>query len=207
MRGRIRRLVASRAVSYHGLRHVVLGLGNPGTRYAATRHNVGFMVLDRLAERARLRFTAGRGDFAAARWSAPGGPVLLAKPDTFMNLSGRAGEQLARLSGLAPDEFLVVVDDIDLPLGRLRLRARGGAGGHRGLDSLIAHWGGGDFPRLRLGVGPAVGDAADYVMTPFAPEDLDTVQKMVEAAADAVRGFLAEGLDSAMNRTNSQSNL
>jgi len=205
MRGRIRRLVASRGASARGVRHVILGLGNPGPHYAPTRHNAGTMVLDRLAARARLRFAAGRGDFTAARWSAPGGPVLLAKPDTYMNDSGRAGEQLARQTGLAPADFLVVVDDIDLPLGRLRLRARGGAGGHRGLASLMAHWGADDFPRLRLGVGPAVGDAAEYVLEPFAPEELDTVQKMVEAAADAVRGFLAEGLQAAMNRTNSLS--
>lgn len=205
MRGRIRRLVASRGPSTRGLRHVVLGLGNPGSRHAATRHNAGFMVLDRLAERERLRFAPGRGDFVAARWSAPGGPALLAKPDTFMNDSGRAGEQLARQTGLAPADFLVVVDDIDLPLGRLRLRPRGGSGGHRGLASLLAHWGDGEFPRLRLGVGPAVGDAADHVLAPFAREELDTVRKMVEAAADAVRGFLAEGLETAMNRTNSLS--
>jgi PTH1 family peptidyl-tRNA hydrolase len=181
---------------------VILGLGNPGARYAATRHNAGFLALDRLAAREGLRFLPGRGDWFAARWARARGDALLVKPTTFMNRSGEAGAALVGATALAPGRFLVVVDDVELPLGRLRLRGRGSSGGHRGLDSLIAQWGDDAFPRLRLGVGPRRGGMSDFVLQPFGEEELDTLDAMLDAAADAILAFLDDGLERAMNRFN-----
>jgi len=210
MRETLRRLFRSRSLRYDSLHKVVIGLGNPGRRYAATRHNIGWMVLHRLAEREGLVFRAGRGDFHAARWSREDGDVLLVLPSTFMNRSGRAALQLRELTGLGPESALVVVDDLALPLGRLRLRGRGSAGGHNGLASLIEHWESEAFARLRIGIGrpPAAAgegesDTADFVLSVFAEEELDTLNKMIEAAADAVSETLGGGIERAMSRFNS----
>jgi len=183
---------------------VVLGLNNPGRRYAATRHNIGGRVVARLAEIEGLRMLPGRGPFAGARMKGDFGEALLALPSTFMNRSGRAGLDLVERTGLDPGKMLVVLDDLDLPLGRMRFRARGGSGGHRGLESLIYAWGREDFPRLRLGIGrPDGGEIPDFVLAPFEEEELDRVGGMVEAAADAVRFFLQSGLERAASRFNS----
>lgn len=200
----LRRLFRRGELRYEGLDHLIIGLGNPGRRYAATRHNVAWMALDRLATRARIEFRPGRGDFHAARWSRPGGDALLLLPGTFMNRSGRAALQAAELTGLGPDRALVLTDDLDLPLGRLRLRGKGGAGGHRGLASLIESWGTERFDRLRLGIGrPPAGDAAEHVLSAFAEDELDLLDKMIDAAADAVTTVLDQGLERAMGSFNS----
>ena len=202
---RIKRLFRPRPLRYEGLAHIIIGLGNPGRRYAATRHNIGWMVLRRLAEREGLSFKPGRGAFQAARWTRGAGDALLVLPGTYMNRSGEAVLQLRELTGLGPEAALVVLDDLDLPLGRLRLRSKGGAGGHKGLDSLIAAWGDTGFARLRLGIGrsAAAGEGAvDHVLTPFAEEELDTAQKMIEAAADAVAEALDGSFERAMSRFN-----
>jgi PTH1 family peptidyl-tRNA hydrolase len=200
----LRRFFPSRALSYEHCDKLVLGLGNPGRRYASTRHNAGFQALDLLAARESLAWRAGRGDFHAVRWRYTGGEALLAKPTTFMNLSGRAGARLLELTRLAPEDCLVVVDDIDLPLGRLRLRDRGGSGGHRGLASLIELWGTETFPRLRLGVGRPDDSTSDHVLGDYAEEELDTVKEMLDAAAQAISEVLEKGMGGAMGRFNAK---
>ncbi len=206
MRETLRRLFRLRSLDYDRLEQVVIGLGNPGRRYAATRHNVGWRVLRRIAQREGLEFQAGRGDFHAARWKLAGGDVLLVLPSTFMNRSGQAALQLRELTGLGPDSALVVVDDLDLPLGKLRLRAKGSPGGHNGLASLSEAWESDHYPRLRLGIGrPPKGGASivEHVLSPFPEEELDTLEVMIEAAADAVSVILEEGAERAMSRFNS----
>jgi len=187
---------------------IVLGLGNPGADYRSTRHNIGFRVLDRLAFRRRLEFHAG-GELRRYAWwvreagDRPG-PVL-AKPRTYMNRTGRAGAALCRTFEAAPGELLAVYDDADLELGKLRLRPRGGAGGHNGVRSLIQALGTEEFPRVRLGVrGEERGEAelADYVLSDFALAERELADALVELAADAVECVLEEGLETAMNRFN-----
>jgi len=221
---RIRRHFTASALDYTGLSGIVLGLGNPGRRYAATRHNLGWLVVECLARRAGLALRPGRGDFHAARWQGPAGAVLLVTPTTFMNRSGEAARQLGALTGLAPARWLVIADDLDLPLGRLRLRARGGPGGHNGLASLIETWGDEGFARLRLGIGrpsaagpgadrPAnggqapqpgqgEGDTVAHVLGGFTAAEAPRAAALIEAAADAVTLVLAEGLERAAGRVN-----
>ena len=187
--------------------HAIVGLGNPGRRYARTRHNVGFMVADRLAGRFRLPWKASiKGRLQLARGNTGGRPLLLVKPQTFMNESGLAVAWLVRKYRVLPEELLVVYDDVALALGRVRLRASGGHGGHNGMRSIIEHVGTNDFPRLRVGIaGPCArpgADLADYVLSTFAPEELSVVEPTVAAAADAAAAWLAHGIDAAMNRFN-----
>jgi PTH1 family peptidyl-tRNA hydrolase len=187
---------------------IVLGLGNPGAAYRSTRHNVGFWVLDHLARRAGVEFRVA-GLFRRHAWIAEigsAGTVLaLAKPRTFMNRSGRAGEALLRRYRALPEELLVVHDDADLELGRLRLRPGGGDGGHNGVRSLIEALGSGGFPRLRLGVrgeGRDDRDLAGYVLDSFPRDEFPIARELSELAADAVRVVCADGLEAAMNRYN-----
>ena len=190
---------------------LVVGLGNPGPRYADTRHNVGFRVVERIAARRGVSLDERRfqGRFGRGWLPAPDGASLelgLLLPQTFMNLSGAAvAEALAGLpvADVARD-LLVVFDDVDLPFGRLRLRPSGGAGGQRGLVHVIASLGGQDFPRLRFGVGrpEGGGDTADWVLSPFSAEERRDLVGRVEAAAEAVESALLEGVTVAMNRFN-----
>ena len=201
---RILNLFRRSRLRYEDLDHLVLGLNNPGRRYAATRHNIGARVLARLVERESLSFHPGRGAFKGTRLKGTFGEALLALPTTFMNRSGIAGRELLGLTGLDTVQALAVFDDLDLPLGRIRFRASGGSGGHRGLESLIYEWGREDFPRLRVGIGrPESGDIPDFVLAPFKEEDLDRVGRIVDAAADSVRFYLESGLERAANRFNS----
>jgi PTH1 family peptidyl-tRNA hydrolase len=183
---------------------MVVGLGNPGDRYRRTRHNVGFMVLDELASRAG----AGKGRQEADCWTAPariaGEDVLLVKPLTFMNRSGLAVERLLAGKGAAPRDLIVVLDEVALELGVLRIRERGSHGGHNGLRSLVDVLGTEDFPRLRIGVrkGDPPEDLADYVLSEFPRDDVLVVQEVVGRAADAVECLIAEGPAAAMNRFN-----
>jgi PTH1 family peptidyl-tRNA hydrolase len=181
----------------------VIGLGNPGPGYENTRHNVGARVLH------EVLMTAGgslpQGDIVrAARTSVEGRRIWLARTATYMNASGPAVSRWARDQELAPRELLIVCDDLDLPLGRIRLRRGGGTGGHRGLESLVAALGTDAFPRLRLGIGkpPEDVDAADYVLQPVPEEESESLQSVVEWAADAVRLALREGVTRAMNTFN-----
>lgn len=187
---------------------IVLGLGNPGARYHATRHNLGFWVLDLLAERQGVSLSRRDAitDLALlAEVEVSGQPAVLAKPRTFMNRSGRAGQALQRFFGTALEDLLVVHDDADLELGRLRIRREGSAGGHNGIRSLIASLGGGEFPRIKLGVrgvGRGEGELADYVLDAFAEDERPTAQALAAAGADAVEAVLREGIASAMNLWN-----
>jgi len=183
---------------------LIAGLGNPGAEYARTRHNVGFRVVELLAERWRipinrylLRTLYGRGRLGPEE-------VILAKPLTYMNRSGDAVAALLWHFGLGPADLLVVYDDVALPLGRLRLRGRGSAGGHRGMASIIERLGSEDFPRLRLGVGtPPPGVALpDYVLSPFPPAEEAEVEGLLARAGQAVEFFVTLGLEAAMNRIN-----
>jgi PTH1 family peptidyl-tRNA hydrolase len=181
---------------------LVVGLGNPGRQYAGTRHNVGFDVLNLLAERHGLEWDSAPANAMIAKWRPAS--VLLAKPLTFMNLSGHAIGDLLRFYKIDLPDLLVVVDDINLELGRLRTRAAGSAGGHNGLKSIIAAFGTEDFARLRVGVGrgDARRDLADHVLAKFDPEERTIVAEAVGRAADAVELFVAEGIDPVMNRFN-----
>jgi PTH1 family peptidyl-tRNA hydrolase len=182
----------------------LVGLGNPGERYRRTRHNVGFMVVDALAARAGPPRWRDEGDAVVAEAQVGGEPVLLVKPLTFMNRSGVAVHRALSERGGTPQEMAVVVDDVALELGTLRIRERGTHGGHNGLRSLIDVLGTEDFPRLRVGVRKAEvpEDLAEYVLSDFPPEDVLVVQEVVGWAADAVECLLKEGTVAAMNRFN-----
>jgi PTH1 family peptidyl-tRNA hydrolase len=181
----------------------VLGLGNPGEEYAATRHNVGFRVLDLVARRCGTEFSRRRfNSLMAETDDAEGGRLLLCKPQTYMNCSGQAAGQLAAFYKLPPRSLLVVCDDFNLELGRLRARTGGSSGGHNGLESVIQCLGTGDFPRLRLGIGAAPGGTVDYVLGRFERGEEAAVEQMVGRAADAVRTWATDGIEACMNRHN-----
>lgn len=187
---------------------IVLGLGNDGPEYRGTRHNVGFEVADLLAGRAGVAFDA-RGELGRLAWvtkaTIAGEAVVLAKPRTLMNLSGRAAAVLRRKYAAEPHEIIVVFDDADLALGRVRVRPDGGAGGHNGLRSLIEHLGTNAFPRVKLGVlGEArhSRDLADYVLDRFPPDERPVVAGMVDRGADAVEAIVREGVETARRAFN-----
>ena len=181
---------------------LVVGLGNPGRKYDGTRHNVGFDVLDLLAGRQRLEWESAPADALLAKWRAES--VLLAKPVTFMNLSGYAIGDLLRFYKIDLPDLFVVVDDANLELGRLRARPSGSAGGHNGLKSIVGQLGTTSVPRLRVGVGrgDARRDLADHVLARFEPEERPIVAEAVVRAADAAELFVDEGIASVMNRFN-----
>jgi peptidyl-tRNA hydrolase, PTH1 family len=181
---------------------LIAGLGNPGQKYHGTRHNVGFDVLDVLAARHGLTWESAPADAVVAKWRVRG--TLLAKPLTFMNLSGRAVGDLLRFFKIDPADLLVVVDDVNLEVGRLRARPGGSAGGHNGLKSLIELLGAETFARLRIGVGrgDARRDLADHVLARFDADERSAVEEAVGRAADAAELFLDEGIDAVMNRYN-----
>ena len=181
---------------------LVVGLGNPGRKYAGTRHNIGFDVLDRLVQRHRLDWESAPAEAIMAKWRTAG--TLLAKPLTFMNLSGHAVGDLLRFFKVDVADMLVVVDEVQLELGRLRARPEGSAGGHNGLKSLIEQLGTEQFARLRIGVGrgDARRDLADHVLAAFDPDERVVVAETVDRAADAVELFISEGIAPVMNRFN-----
>ncbi|HIJ73682.1 MAG TPA: aminoacyl-tRNA hydrolase [Candidatus Hydrogenedentes bacterium] len=182
---------------------VIVGLGNPGPRYRNTRHNVGFEVVDRVAQQLGVAFSREKYKALVAKADCSGQPVLLVKPLTFMNNSGISVARVARYRVHDLQSVLVIVDDVNLPLGKLRIRSVGSAGGHRGLQSIIERLGTEAFPRLRMGVG-AVATAAlvDHVLGRFAPEERPAVDAMVGRAADAAVRFVTEGIAVAMNEFN-----
>ncbi len=183
---------------------LVVGLGNPGERYRRTRHNVGFLVVDALAALAGAARGEERAEAHVASAVLGGEEALLVKPLTFMNRSGAAVERLVLDHALLPRDLVVVVDDVALELGRLRVRERGSHGGHNGLRSIIETLQSEDFPRVRVGIrkGEIEGELADYVLDPFPPEDVLVVQDAVSRAADAVEYLIREGAAAAMNRFN-----
>jgi len=186
---------------------LIVGLGNPGPRYAPNRHNAGFRCVDLLAQRHNLTFDRLQHRALVATGTIVDEQVVLAKPLTYMNLSGQAVGPLVRSYKIPLDQLLVVYDDLDLPLGTIRLRPRGGAGGHKGMRSIINQLGSQDFPRLRIGIGrpPAGWDPADYVLSDFTPDELPLFRSAADNAVQAIECWLTEGLDAAMNRFNTKS--
>ncbi len=179
---------------------LVVGLGNPGAKYSNTRHNAGFMLMDRLAQRTGGRFGRSSRKSFVCRTVIEGEPVLLAKPQTFMNLSGEAVRELLLQQGADPSQLLVAYDDVALPLGKIRLRKSGSAGGHKGMASIAAALGTQEVARLRLGIAgqESPGILTEYVLDEFRRSERETLEETLERAADAVATILLEGMDRAM---------
>jgi len=184
---------------------VIVGLGNPGLRYARTRHNAGFDTVDALAARYGWRWEAGRGKTQLASGIVGTEKVVLAKPQTYMNDSGLAVASLVRFFKLAPADLLVICDDLDLPLGKLRMRARGSAGGQHGLEDTIRRLGTTDFARIKIGVGRPVhgrDENVDFLLSPPRGDERLALDEAIARAADAAHCWLTEGIDAAMNHYN-----
>jgi len=184
---------------------LIVGLGNPGIEYQFTPHNMGFLVVDRIAERCGVGVNNRHCRAQTARTRIAGHEVVLVKPETYMNLSGASVAELVREYEAQPEQDLVVLyDELDLPFGTLRVRPRGRSAGHNGMQSVIAALGTQEITRVRLGIGPdyPVGDGAKYVLSPFKKAQLEVVDHMLDEAADAVEVILAEGVQAAMNRFN-----
>lgn len=182
---------------------IIVGLGNPGPRYAASRHNVGFHVLDRLAEKHHLKFSRRRFNARLAEGAITNTRVLLVEPQTFMNLSGEAIAKVVASQRVPLSAIIVVYDDLDLPLGKLRLRAHGSAGGHHGMESIIAKIHSADFPRLRVGIGrPDSREDVDHVLGGFTEDELKTMNATYARAVEAIETWLNEGIEKAMNGFN-----
>jgi PTH1 family peptidyl-tRNA hydrolase len=184
---------------------LVVGLGNPGTEYSAHRHNIGFRVVETLARAHGLTFS--RQKHARARVAdghIRGRQVILVKPQTYMNKSGTSVSRVCQAFKIAPERILVVYDDLDLPLGRLRLRPEGGSGGHKGMRSIIQSLGTQSFPRLRVGIDRPPGrmDPADYVLQPFSEDEQGSLDGVTEAASAAIECWIADGITAAMDRFN-----
>ena len=187
-----------------GPNRLIIGLGNPGPDYEGTRHNIGFDVVDGVAQKlgTTIRDEAAASLIAEARWK--GRPLALAKPLTFMNRSGQAYKALKRRYALQPEDILVIFDDISLPPGTIRMRKGGGAGGHNGVQSIIDHLNSTDFPRLRVGVGDSFprGGQVRYVLDQFSEDQLPEIEKAIDLAVEACLSFVRDGLIAAMNRYN-----
>lgn len=183
---------------------LIVGLGNPGRRYERTRHNAGFRALDRLADEERLRWR--RAWRAAAQWAEWPGVGRLVKPQTYMNRSGAAVDFFLKKCGITPRDLIVVYDDLDLERGRIRVRARGSAGGHNGMRSVIGALGSDDFARVRIGIrGPEpVDDVVAYVLSPFTGEEQRAMEVAIERAVRAVRCMVTDGTEKAMNDFNGE---
>lgn len=186
-------------------KYLIVGLGNPGKQYEASRHNVGFMAVDRLAARWQIEMRRHRKNAQTGEGKFDGIPVVLAKPQTFMNNSGLSVGPLQRLYAIEADRLLVVYDDLDLAFGRIRLRAGGGAAGHHGMESIIAKLSTREFPRLRIGIGRPKHEGEeviDFVLTDFHGSDKAKLESVLDQAADAVETFLRSGIELAMTRFN-----
>ena len=184
---------------------LVVGLGNPGIEYQFTPHNLGFLTIDRLAERTNIDVASRRCQAATAKTKIAGHEVMLAKPETFMNLSGLSVRKLADEFEIEPSNGLIVVyDELDLPFGTLRIKQRGGTAGHNGVESLVGSLGTDEFIRVRLGIQPdhPVRDGAKFVLGQFKKSQLEAVGDLIDRAADAVEAILKDGVAAAMNRFN-----
>ena len=184
---------------------VLVGLGNPGRKYSDTKHNFGFWVVDRFAEKNSLAFQAGKGEYLIAR----AGNVTCIKPTTYMNSSGVAVSDYCRYFQNSIEDLLVIYDDIDLPLGVLRFRPDGGAGGHRGMESIIYQMGSEDFCRLRIGisVGEVVEPAEQYVLSTFHKYHEKMIKEMIEKACDGIEYYLSHSIHETMNEFNENTNM
>ncbi|MCK6577399.1 MAG: aminoacyl-tRNA hydrolase [Anaerolineae bacterium] len=185
---------------------LIVGLGNPGPRYENTRHNVGWLALDRLAKRHGVSLSKVEQKAQTGQGGIGSNRCILAKPMTFMNLSGDAVQPLASFYKIVPERIIVLADDLDIPFGVLRVRKTGSSGGQKGLKHIIERLGTPDVPRVRMGIGRPPGrmDPSDYVLLPFKGDDVITALEMADRAADAVETWLKLGIDAAMNRFNGQ---
>ncbi len=184
---------------------LIVGLGNPGIEYQFTPHNMGFLAVDRIAEQCGVRVNNRHCRAQTARTRLAGHEVVLAKPETYMNLSGSSVTELVREYQVQPEQDLVLLyDELDLPFGTLRVRPRGRSAGHNGVESVIAALGTQEITRIRMGVGPdyPVGDGARYVLSQFKKPQLAVVDEVLDQAAEAVKVILADGVQAAMNRFN-----
>jgi PTH1 family peptidyl-tRNA hydrolase len=184
--------------------YLIVGLGNPGREYRQNRHNIGFLTVDRLAARLGISFSRLEAKSLLTKGEHQGKRILLAKPQTYMNLSGQSVGTLVRFYKTPLENLLVIYDDVDLPQGVIRLRPGGGSGGQKGVASIIQRLGTQDFPRLRLGIGRPPGrmDAAAYVLQNFSKGELEALDMILESAVDAALVFVTQGLDEAMNQFN-----
>jgi PTH1 family peptidyl-tRNA hydrolase len=193
--------------------YLVVGLGNPGQRYAATRHNAGFMTVDDLADRGAIHLDKQKFDTVFGRGFVDGKSAILAKPQAFMNRSGFPVRRLADYFGISGEDMVVIHDDIDLAFGRIKIKKKGGDGGHKGIKTLIDAFGGGDFVRIRIGVGRG-GDSpgsqrgvVDHVLGRFGSQEKEDLERIIATAAEAVGVVLCQGVREAMNRFNSKQTL
>ena len=184
--------------------YLIAGLGNPTREYEKTRHNVGFSVIDVLADKYNIDVSDRKHKALCGRGVIEGEKVLLLKPQTFMNLSGESIREAVDYYKIDPEDIIVIYDDISLEPGQLRIRRKGSAGGHNGIKNIIAHLGTQEFPRIKVGVGdkPPRMDLADYVLSRFSKEDREKMEQAFKDAADAVEVMITEGADAAMNRFN-----
>ena len=186
--------------------YLIAGLGNPGSTYRRTRHNAGFMVLDRLAERFSIPFDRSKFNAVFGRGSINGVEVVLAKPQAFMNRSGPPIRNLANFFKILCKDIVVVHDDIDLTFGRIKIKMKGGHGGHKGIISLIDAFGSGEFARIRVGVGrSAARSVTDHVLGRFNSEEEQTLDRLIARAQEAVVSYLVDGITECMNQFNRQS--
>lgn len=188
-----------------GVTWLVVFLGNPGAKYNGTRHNAGFMAADAMAKELNVAINKLRFRALTATVTIGGEKVLLMKPQTYMNLSGEAVGQAAKFYKISPERIIVVSDEVAMPIGKLRIRKSGSAGGHNGLKDIIRHLGTQDFPRIRMGVGAAPHpdyDMADWVLSTFKNKDAEDMQDLAERVSKAVQCYITEGPDRAMNKFN-----
>jgi PTH1 family peptidyl-tRNA hydrolase len=181
---------------------IIVGIGNPGERYAKTRHNVGFRCVDLLSERLSVRLNDKRKEVVLGQGRFNDKRLVLAKPRTFVNRSGAAARYLATRFGTRPDGMLVVLDDLDLPLGKMRLRGAGGSGGHNGLNSINADLGTQDYPRLRVGIGRPASGAIDHVLGGFSDDEEQVLAETLDHAVEVVEAWVEHGVEYAMSHFN-----
>jgi PTH1 family peptidyl-tRNA hydrolase len=184
--------------------YLIVGLGNPGREYRNTRHNIGFMLVDRLADRMEVRLTRSQSKALITNGHHQGNKIILAKPQTYMNKSGHPIQALLKFYKLTLEYLLVAYDDVDLPFDTIRLKPTGGSAGHKGMRSIIEQLGTDNFPRLRMGIGrpPGSKQAADYVLKPFNKDEKDFLDVFLDRAADAALSVIDDGIDYAMSKYN-----
>lgn len=178
---------------------MICGLGNPGKDYQFTRHNLGYMVVDKFAAIKNVSFLPGKGDYLIAKYEK----IYIMKPTTYMNNSGIAIKEFLEKNPLKAENILVILDDMDLPLGVIRIRKSGGSGGHKGLESIIYHLQTESIPRLRMGIGRYEGtDPVEWVLSPFTDEEISSVEQAIKKAINAVLTFVNDGIEKAMSQFN-----
>ena len=189
---------------------LIVGLGNPGRAYANNRHNLGFMCLNHFARTQGIRFDKKQGQARIGSGEVAGSKVILAKPQTYMNRSGQSVSRLVNKFNINPDDLIIIHDDLDLPLGTIRIRRSGGSGGHKGIDSIISYLESQDFSRLRIGIGRPTTPLAEisendiiaFVLSDFTPEEKQVITQVIPRASEAILCLLTEGLAAAMNKFN-----